>query len=592
MGQNSMITKQYTVKLGNELHISRLTTSNSPKNSILLKTNNQSERLELIENKDSIRAFTKQVGPRSISGNVSEILATDIVVDGVPYFYKWLKFSLPGYTIKYSEPTYEPSGMWIYSTSQKMTAIAVDNNNIEQFSTEIEMVPVFIDSRYLNLKDFIAMDGRYYTPKRKGDSILSSFSKDILAFKTRNKTFDAEVKDSNDITTMYIDEFVHEVPIKIDGRNGIVKYEYFPYQHTLIRSFKEKVTVPPDGNIKLSNKNLDLSNIFIKKINNTSTNITVTGKTSPMSGVVCVSTYMQSGILNDGDLLEIEYNYLFIDKPFVVIDCRKLNGDSAVHTYIGATSIGTRNVSTKYEKSFGCIVSQKDFLTGHVFDKTIIDISQTGAMYSYDYKTQNQISFIDGVIIESFYTSNIDKVDGYLNQKRFKSCGVFGIVDSEPTYVECGVFADRKDDFYDFEKYKVYSAGITILGTEDSAVPAGIGKVKNKFTHPITFNIDHQSLSNIFIKINVQSEEEANITLANPDIVQFCSDADEIGKDFSYNKNKITACYVVDGNDINVTTKLFFNNSTKELYAKVQRVPGAELRLKYAGMHSNYGIVV
>lgn len=587
-----MITKQYTVKLGNELHISRLATSNSSKNSILLKTNNQKARLNLQENKDAIMVQAKQTSPKTIASNIADILATDIVVDGVPYFYKWLKFALPGYTIQYSEPVYEPSGIWIYSTSSSMIVTAVDSNNIAQFSTEVELVPVFIDSRYINLKDFIALDGKYYTPKRKGDVILCTFSKDILSFSHREFAFNAKVKDLNDIATLVLDEFVYEVPAKIDNRNGIVKYEYFPYQHTLIRSFKETVVLGPDGNVKLSNRNLDLSNIFIKKINDTVTNLTVAGITSPMSGNVCLATLMQAGTANQGDSIEIEYNYLYVDRPFVTIDCRKLNADSSIDTYVGPTSIGTRSLTNKYDKLFGYVASQKDFLVSHVFDGTIIDIAQTGALYTYDYMTQNEISFTEGNVIESFYTANMDKVDIYLNQKRFKSCGSFGIVDSNPEYVECGIEADRKDNFYDFESYNIYAGNVTILGTEDNVVAAGIGKVNNKFTFPIDFNIDHVTTSNVYIKINIADEETTTVPQADTDIINFCKDADDINKDFSYDKEKITACYVISENDVNVTTNLFFDENTNELYAKVQKVPGAELRLKYAGMHSNYGIVV
>lgn len=587
-----MITKQYPMKLGNELHISKLVSSNSSKNSILLKVNEQQPRLVQTENIDLVNIKAKQVSPRTVVSNTSQVLATDIVVDGVPYFYKWLKFSLPGYTIQYSEPVYAPSGLWMYSNSKNVIVTAVDENNIAQFSSEVELIPVFIDSRYLNLKDFITMDGRYYTPKRKGDSILCTFSKNILAFSADNSVFKAVSTDTTDIARIVLNEFVYSTPAKIDDRNAIVKYEYFPYQHTLIRSFREVTTPGIDGNVKLSNRNLDLSNIFIKKINDTVVNLTVAGLTSPMSGTICLATFMQQGVINPGDSIEVEYNYLFIDYESLVVDCRKMNADTQISTYVGPTTIATRGSTEIHDRSFGCVISQNNFIINQVFDFSSIEIHGTGSIYSYDYNTQNDITFTDGNVIENFYTANLDKVDSYLDGKKFKSCGIFKVVDSFPTYIDCGVPSELKDNFFDFEAYNIYPGSITILGLEDSAVLAGVGKIHNKYTYPITFNIDNETTSSLYLKVDTRLEEAMNIPLADVDIIDFCQNADAINKDFTYSKDNISACYVIDGNDVNITNTAFFDNDSKQLYIKIQKIPNAEIRIKYSDMHSNNGIVV
>ena len=71
------------------------------------------------------------------------------------------------HTITYNTDVYEPSGQLIYSNERYVTAEIKDVNGNLVSKLELEFVPIFIDKRLTNLKSYIDIDGKYFTPKRK-----------------------------------------------------------------------------------------------------------------------------------------------------------------------------------------------------------------------------------------------------------------------------------------------------------------------------------------------------------------------------------------------------------------------------------------
>lgn len=583
-----MIIKEYSMKLENELHLCKLVSTESSKDAIFINSTDPTPSIQIYTSNDSLAPTARQISSTVIAGNSSNIIATDIVVDGEPYFYKWFKFELPGHIASYSVDVYSPSGMWVYSKEKNVSILFRNAENIPVYSMDIEFIPVFIDSRYINLKDIMSIDGKKFSSKKIKNEIVCTFSKDIKAYIVNGNIFESIFDNGINKAKIKLQEFLYTNAIQLDGINAIIKHEYFPYTHTLIRNFVEKITVGNSGIAKLSNKNIDISSVVIISINGYTTSVPLGQMISPMSGSVSLATYMQMGLLGNGDIIEIKYSYLYIERPTLEIDLLKLDRDSEINTYVRATEISKNGTSVKYDRQFGAVISKNGFITSNVFDMSSIDISQSGASYVYNYMQQNQIVFMDGNIINEFYTTNIDEVDRYLNSKGFKSCGVLKTTSASYELSNILPGALRFDFFKEFQEYQILPGSITILGNENPAVPAGIGKIRNNFIYPLKFNIDSEKNSYLYIKVDI-SKEEIDIVplLDSDDNIEYCKLADEIGLDFSYNKNKISAIYESETADVVVSANMYFDSNTKELYIKVPKMSALKLRLKYNGIKTN-----
>ena len=423
-----MITKQYTVKLGNELHISRLTTSNSPKNSILLNISDKKQSLTEVSNKDFLEIDAEQLSNKAIKTNTTDVLATVINHNGAVYYFKHKKLSYPLHTITYNTNIYEPSGQLIYSNERYVNAEIRNSSGLIVNILEMEFVPVFIDKRMLNLKSYIDIDGKYFTPKRKGDSLMISFSKEISSYTIDNSIFKSEASVRNKCATIKLNDFLYVQNKTVNGLNSIIEYDYFNPVFSLIRKVREFIVVDKTGYIYLSNNNIDIDSIKMISVNDISLNIELGNLTNHSSGKICIIDLFASNTIGPEDLVEIEYNYLHKDEMYVNIDIRKLNKDSRMHSYVGATKISTPTEETKNERNFGVFISQNNFLVDNIFDYTTIDISQSGSEYLFDYTTQNQIVFNSANKIESFYANNIgallsELAGAHLPEKIVRSIG-------------------------------------------------------------------------------------------------------------------------------------------------------------------------
>ena len=90
-----MITKQYNMKLQEELHISKLSASNSPKNVILLNISDKKQSLTEVSNKDFLEIDAEKLSNKAIKTNTTDVLATDINHNGAVYYFKHKKISYP-----------------------------------------------------------------------------------------------------------------------------------------------------------------------------------------------------------------------------------------------------------------------------------------------------------------------------------------------------------------------------------------------------------------------------------------------------------------------------------------------------------------
>ena len=584
-----MITKQYNMKLQEELHISKLSASNSPKNVILLNISNKKQSLTEVSNKDFLEIDVEKLSNKAIKTNTTDVLATDINHNGAVYYFKHKKLSYPLHTITYNTDVYEPSGQLIYSNERYVNAEIRNSSGLIVNILEMEFVPVFIDKRMLNLKSYIDIDGKYFTPKRKGDSLMISFSKEISSYTINNSIFKSEASIRNKYATIKLNNFLYVQNKTVNGLNSIIEYDYFNPVFSLIRKVREFIVVDKTGYIYLSNNNIDIDSIKMISVNDISLNIELGNLTNHSSGKICIIDLLASNTIGPEDLVGIEYNYLHKDEMYVDIDIRKLNKDSRMHSYVGATKISTPTEETKNERNFGVFISQNNFLVDNVFDYTTIDISQSGSEYLFDYTTQNQIVFNSANKIESFYANNIGAIDNYLNNKHYKDCGVFAIEKNNAEYQYIPITSVPKQEMYEPEKIMDITSSIIVIGDSDIDSPAGIKKILYPNAFPIKYNIDHKTSSSIYLKININEELSFTNYTTDTDIIDFCKLSDEINEDYSFDISKFRVLYIDNNGKTEEVPTVYADTSSNYIYLKCSNTANKEIRLKYSNMTSSYG---
>lgn len=587
-----MITKTYNMKLQEELHTSRVLTSNSNNNAIALNVLSDSNVFVETYNKDTLSIKESRISSKAIKTNTTDVIATDIIIDNVVYYFKHKKLSYPSYTIKYSSATYEPSGQFIYSTEKYVTANIVDANNVTVEQLELEFVPVFIDKRMLNLKSYIDIDGKYFTPKRKGDKILISFSSDISSYTIDNAIFKCINTNNDKLAKFILKEFLYVQNKNLNNLNSIIEYDYFEPTFTLIRSANDFFNIDKTGYCYLSNTNIDISNVNIISINQLPITISLEKYVNYSSGKINLSELLRSNIIDDGDLIEVEYNYLHINNQYIEVDIRKLNKDSKIHTYVSATKIKTPSSETNNDRSFGAFISQNNFVVNHVFNFTSIDISQSGSEYIFDYSIQNEMTLTPSGSIESFYTENTGSIDSYLNSRHYKESGTFSIGEFNNEIYAINKFPKQKDNFYEPEKIYKSRSSVVVVGYGNPEIPAGIKVIEYRNIFPFEYFIDHKTTSNIFVKLNIEKELTFINGLIDPDIVDFCNASDEINKDYTFDAENFKIVYIDNDGEVEVTPEVFIDNDTKDIYLKAPNTTNKEIRLKYSDMISNYGFLI
>ena len=298
-----MIIKHYKSKLSNELQVSSLVTTNDSNGSLFFREEDLKIEIESVENNDVIEFEIERLGLRTFLTNTTNILATDIENNGVLYFYKVQKPSISGYTYEVVSESYSPSGNYIYTNLPTVEILFSSISGNNKFIINYETVPVFVDKRHLNLKHIYESDGKYFVCRIKNSKILVTFSKDILDIKKKNYVFQIDRTRKSDSVYFIINEFIHSGHINKNGVNGIVRYDYFPYQHRLLTENIFTGKIDSENSIFL-NKNVDTSSIFLKKINNTSINIDLS-KISTHGGKVYFDQLLIENIIDKNDNLEV-----------------------------------------------------------------------------------------------------------------------------------------------------------------------------------------------------------------------------------------------------------------------------------------------
>lgn len=593
-----MISKQYNMKLVKELHLSGLINSDSSNDAIFFKTNENLSKVSEVANIDFLSLEINQIDNRTFLSNTANFSCTDVIVDGMQYFRKLIRApAIPGMTMSYSEDVYDPGlpDQFIYTNSETIEIIATNNIGDTVYTIKLETYPVFIDVRHKHLSYMYSIDGRTFSVKKKKDILFIHTSKDVLAFNKTSNIFAAETVSRNNTIELSLGEFIYGGAVNISGVNSIVKYEYFPYVHNMVSKIKETHLCNSDGIITLKNKNIDIQSFTLKKLNGATINLNLSLFVSSTHGYVDISYLMQSSMINLGDELEFEYSYLHIDKKYIDVDIKKLNKDSRIHTYVSPTYIATGSVKTYSDKLFGAVIAHNEFVTESMLDDISIDIQQSGSLYTFDYNNQNQISTVDLNNFSQFYISNIDEIDTYLNTKLFKNCGIFSVQKQQSNFEECGLISTIKINFNDFETYNIYAPNICVIGNTEVDVGLGVKRINVNNVYPIEFNIDSRTSSHVYLKIDVYSDEVANMlefVSLDQDIIDSALLDDNINMDYSYSKQKIKCISIINGTEIDVPIQLYFNTASKELYGKISNIPGVKVFLKYEDMTSSYGITI
>lgn len=587
-----MITKQYSVRLKEELHMVLVDNSDACDNAIKLRTDILNTNASLISSPDKIKNSLKKLTSTTYLSNSASIKATDIVVDGIAYFYKYKKLDIVGHTATYSKPIVEDE-IFVYSNDPEQYVVYYDTDGNAAFSMDISMYPVFIDKRITSLKSIWIIDNKSYIIKRKTEGLLITFSEEPQQVLLEDTIFNANAEVTNDFTNIYLNEFVWSTALKFDGINTTVSYDYFPFNYNLIKKFVEEHNVSLDGLVELGNINVDIGSARIVKKNGVSTSIGIWDYVSHNLGKVFLSQLIQDGTLAIDDVIEIEYSYLYIDRPTLQIDNRKLDRDCKIHTYVSPTKITTGGVKTAFEKNLSALITRKDFIIDLQLPLASINIAQAGAFYDYDYRIQSPISFIDSFALSEFYTSNIEEVDTYLDSKLYRSVGNFQINKGTSTLIDIFKPAATKEDFKDYQVYKYFSNGIVVLNGEATA-SAGVLSIEDDFTYPVDFNIDHETVDKTYLKIDVSNflEDISALISIDAGLLQFAEDADLIGKDFRYTLNNINICSINNGTQTVHAATMFLDAAEKVIYAKIDKQEDTKLFVKYQGMISQYGIKV
>ena len=149
---------------------------------------------------------------------------------------------------------------------------------------------------------------------------------------------------------------------------------------------------------------------------------------------------------------------------------------------------------------------------------------------------------------------------------------------------------DVSADLNNFIDVNVFIGAIAII----HLAGAGIGVVSGNIL-PIDFFIDNKTDDFISISIDVSGLEDyiGSLVTTDVDVLAFVQGIDFINTDWSYDKEKIKIAFMESNGDIDtVDPELFFNSTTKELFAVVENRADTKIFVSYNGKISSYGINV
>ncbi len=576
--------------------MSEIVSADNSKNAIMFKIKEEDINIKEFANRDKLNLNIEKIDNRTFLSNTSKFIATDIVNNSTPYYRKTLRAPvIPGHTAVYSEEIYDIGDQFVYSNADTILISMINSVGQVVYTVKTDTYPVFIDSRLTNLRHLYAIDNKTFTIKKKKDILFIHTSKDVTNYISTVNVFSCNKSIKNNIVQLELDEFIYSGAINIGGINSIVKYEYFPYVHNMVTKVKESHVCSSSGKIFLRNKNIDASSIYLVSVNGSVINMPIQFFVSCITGSVDLAYMIQALMIAEGDDLVFSYSYIDIDNHSIDVDVRSMDSDSSIETYVSPTYTATGATKTYFDKAFGAVITKKDFVIKSLIDAITTNIVQSGNTYTFNYLSQNQLSTNDINSFSSFYTSNIDEIDTYLNNKLFKSCGSFKVLKPTVHLDSCGLVPKLKDGFIDFKSYNLYGPNVCILGSSNPDTAIGVKKINIETVYPINFSIERETDSHVYLKIDVSNEEAANMNefiSVDPELIALSVLMDEIDEDFAYNKDSISCVAIVDDIELPIAMTKFFNNSTKELYGKINKVPGINIYIKYNDKISNHGITI
>lgn len=544
-----------------------------------------------VESSDSIPFYIKELSSKQVESNYTDMLATDI--DG--YFYKYPKYvGASLITVNGDTPEFEDTN-FVYSKN-KTGLVTIYVADVIHSSIIVDFFPVFIDSRRLDLKYVYDLDGKTYTPKKAGNSVRVSFSKDITDIVNKaGSIFDTRIEFNETYFTYLVDEFIYSESKKIGNVNALVEYNYLNNPHNLVLNNKETFYVKNDLCVKLANRNIKLDDCKVSLINGFATNIGLTFAINQSTGFVSLEQLVSSNTIGVGDEIEITYSYLSIFKPSGNLGYANIDYNTSHQIFIHPTLIKKPSVADEvHRKDLRFITYSNEFITATNIDDLSFTVTQAGPNYSFDYQDTSSIQIASPNMISEFYISQTDDIDKYLNSINLKSCGAFRIENGIDEEIESiGRVAGIVNT--DFDQYKYYSGSIVKVNT-DAVVKAGagIGVVSGNIL-PIDFFIDNKTDDFISISIDVSGLEDyiGSLVTTDVDVLAFVQGIDFINTDWSYDKEKIKIAFMESNGDIDtVDPELFFNSTTKELFAVVENRADTKIFVSYNGKISSYGINV
>ena len=341
--------------------------------------------MEIIENKDSyipkrIFKIIKDVGSTKILTNSVDIGMTDIVHNGITYFFKTKKKTKYFSSLKINGITHDNYDANFIYTNETNGYIEYLDEDDKVISRELgEFYPIFIWEGMVHLKDIMLLDGKTFKYSPRDSKILIECSKGDVTIEANS---DSIFKLHNIGDEFYINPCIYEAIREVGGSR--VRYEYdYTRQVPNVRTVQyENATIVDTYSIKLSNRRIIPNSLKVDIIEKDtgiiahtidSTDIQTTNiNVKPELGIVNIRNFIETFNIDTQD-----YDYM------------------ASYTYLDLANnkvkISPTNVDIKFKKVLFTIAPTK------VIDKT--------STVKFEQKITYTIANLDGSIVSSINDS-------------------------------------------------------------------------------------------------------------------------------------------------------------------------------------------
>lgn len=293
-----------------------------------------------------------------IRSNSPEILITDIIRDGIPFYYKTLNRYPGAASITVNGSISPIDNNFVYS-QEKIGTIKYKLRNGTELESFEEFVPVYINENNHFNKPISDIDNKLYTyiQDTNKDFIISCPNPEVAFTAIPGELILVEQysKSNKDHLSFILKDFYKEKKVSLLNRELLLAYRQEPRVSEVIRIINETAFLS-NNIIQLNNSNLLPEHLSLDfKIQSGIKTIRVNKEAIINNKGQINIQFLNESIPNEFEYIKASYNYISPKINNIEIPIRIVNNSSFVKLYIKPTQNGSKICAAAFDKFGVCV---------------------------------------------------------------------------------------------------------------------------------------------------------------------------------------------------------------------------------------------